>query len=127
MTKQPNSNRNGAGIASKNGYHLNLVFSESKVEALEEKVNDVYSKLERIETLLSNFDRFSSYPKWITKEQALEILPFKSAYELNKWASRGVVTFKSVSSRIKVYLKSDCIDFPDRAEDWRIRMAINSK
>lgn len=101
---------------------LRLVIDESKVNKMESRIKEMGDKLSSMEALLKNFSKFSSYPKWLTKDQAFEILPFKSDYELNKWVSRGVIQSKSISARIKTYLKSDCIDFPEKAEAWRIRM-----
>lgn len=106
---------------------LRLVFDQSKVENLENQVSGIDEKISKLETLLRNFSKFHAYPKWITKAQAFEILPFKSDYELNKWVDRGVIQVKdaSDSGRIKVYLKDHCIDFPDRVEDWKKRGSID--
>lgn len=105
-------------------YHV--LVGGDQLERLEEKVERMEDIMKHVKKTLCEFNKFSSYPKWLTKDQALEILPFDTYHLLKKYVNLGIITSMeaSESGRRKVYLKADCINFPELLEEYKLKKII---
>lgn len=97
-----------------------FVFDSGEVREMIERQESIERKLDHITGLLLSLDKFIHYPDWLTRDQAMEILPFKDARTLRKWVQRGVISSRCINRHGTnlVYSKKDCIEFPELAHRW---------
>lgn len=108
-------------------YHIRV--DQGWASRMESQIDRIEDTLKHLERVLSDFNKFASYPQWLTKDQAMEILPFETYYLLKKYVDAGVIRAKEISEsgRVKAYRKEDCIKFPERLEEYKLGKIVLDK
>lgn len=92
----------------------------SVLERLVEAVGEIAEQNKKLIEQQKKVNKYLHYPPWITKDEAKEILRILDDRTFKKWVKRGIISVKSINEQGTNlrYATLDCLDFPERVEDW---------
>lgn len=104
---------------------------EHQIHELRDELREIRAIVQEIQKLIPKFEaltpkpnKFIDYPPWLTKSQALEILPFKSWKSLKQAVTLGLIRVKQINKKRElVYSKEDCLKYP---ENWEKRQQLKA-